>query len=275
MSMLRRLPLSLVSLSMAALALAADPPKEAKLTADDVVARHVASIGTAEAQSAAGGRVVKGPVQYVRKPVTNDESDPFAGRTTNITVPMTLASGGARYFIDIQYGGKDYPFDRIVYDGNKVKNARLFAPGNYTVIAGLLKDNDWLLKSGLLGGPLTTAWILLSPGERFEKLDYAGIKKGAGKPGHRLNARLRGDSEHEIAFYFDPETFQLFRTEIWIGPNARRKLEQDFSDYKTVHDLSLPHSWTMTLDAPQDRWQLKVAEVHVASELPEQAFKLD
>lgn len=266
---------SFVWVAAATIAEAAEVPAPARLTGADVIARHVDSIGTAAARAAAGGRAVKGQVHYVRKPVSNEGSNPFAGRTTDITVPMTLASGGPRYLIDLQYGWKDYPFDRIIYDGKRVRNARTLAPGNYTVLAGLLHDNAFLLKAGLVGGPLTTAWALLSGEERFEKLDYAGLKKLDGKPVHRLNARLKNDSEHEISFSFDPESFQLVRTSIWIAPNGRRKLEQDFSDYKLVHGLTLPHTWKMVLDAPEDTWQLTVSDVHVASELPEEAFQTE
>jgi len=270
MSMRRGLVSFAWMMMAAATSLAGD--KAPGLTAADVIARHLESIGTAEARAAAGGRAVKGPVKYVRKPVRSEESDLFAGRPTSLVAPLTVASGGPRYLIAVEYGWKDYPLDRIVYDGKKVKNARMLSPGNYTVLAGLLNDNQYLLKAGLLGGPLTTAWALLAPDDRFEKLEYAGIKKAAGQQAHRLDARLKSDPEHEIFFFFDLETFRLVRTEVWIGPNARRKFEEDFADYKTVHGLSLPHSWTMALDAPEDTWKLTVEEVVVASELPAEAF---
>lgn len=289
MTLLRRLSLVLTWTAAALSAQAED-----KLTTEQLITRHAASIGDAAARAAAAGRVAKGSLNYIRKPMgerdnaledrrtniiseyesaaSTGSGDAFAGRNTNIVVPAVLASGGPRYLIDLRYGWKNYPFDRVVYDGKQVKNARTFTPGNYSVLAGLLKDNEYLLKAGLLGGPLTTAWALLDPGDRFEKLEYAGLKKADGRQAHRLDARLKSDPDHEISFYFDPETFRLRRTQIWIGPNARRKLEEDFSDYKTVEGLTLPHTWEMRLDAPVDRWIFKLEELRVATELPEEAF---
>ena len=255
-------------------AVAAGARADEKLTVEQIFSRHVDSIGTAEARAAAAGRVAKGPINYIRKPATggSGENEAFAGRPTSITVPAVLATGGPRYLLDLRYGWKDHPFDRVVYDGARVKNARQLTPGNYSVIVGLLMDNQYLLKAGLLAGPLTTAWAPLHSTERFEKLEYAGRKKAGSTPAHRVDARLKSDPEHEISFFFDAENFRLVKTLIWVGPNARRKIEEDFSDYKTVEGLTLPHTWDLKLDAPVDRWVFKLEELRVATELPEEAF---
>ena len=267
MGVLRIGAMSIACLTAAALVRAGD---EKELTGDEVIARHVDSIGTSAARAAAGGRVIKGKVTYTRRPTKSD--DTFAGRNTVIIVPVTLAFGGPRSLIDLRYGWKDYPFDRIVHDGKRVKNARMLAPGNYSVIAGLLVEHQFLLKAGILGGPLATGWALLDAGSRFEKVKYAGLKKQAGQPAHRLDVRLKSDPEHEIAFFFEPDSFRLLHTEIWIGPNGRLRLDESFSDYRAVKELSLPHAWRVQYEAPSDLWEFALDDFNFAAELPEEAF---
>jgi hypothetical protein len=252
---------------------AASVPAE-PLTAEQVIARHVESIGTPAARAAAGGRVMKGMVTYIRKPTEGGAESTFAVANTNITVPFVLAAGGPRVLLDMRYGWKEYPFDRIVHDGKKVKTARMVSPGRYLPLAALLTDYTFLLKNGLIGGPLTTGWALLDT-TRFDRLKYAGLKKLAGAPAHRLDARLKSEPEHDLAFFFDPETFRLLRTEIWIGPQGRHHIEEDFTDYQVVHDVALPHAWRMVLDAPSNVWEYALADFSFAAELPEEAFVVE
>jgi hypothetical protein len=118
-----------------------------------------------------------------------------------------------------------------------------------------VRTQEAILREGLLGGTLSTAWPLLDLDERKPKLTYEGLKKVDGQHLHDIRYRPKKSSDLEIHLYFDPETFRhvetIYRMNVSanMGPtiteSARQKdtlyvITEKFSDFKTADGLTLP-----------------------------------
>ncbi len=241
-------------------------PKPAELTLQDVVARHLESLGTPEALKAAAGRVLKGSADYTS-----------SRRVGKVTAPFNLASAGPRYLVQLVYGHKDYPYDRIVYDGEKVQVGQVISPGRYSALCALLTSRQFLLKQGLFGGALTTAWPLLSSGSDSVRLKYVGLKKVDGRELHRIDCDLEKDPDEKVQLFFEPESFRHVRTSYWTESNGPRgeggsRLEESFSDFRPEGGLTLAHEWVVKLDDPGDVWEFTVNDFGLVPELPPSVF---
>src|SRR6476469_960600 len=84
-----------------------------KLKAEDVIARHLDSIGTAEARAAVKNMIAVGDAtaQFV-----STKNQPVQGRAV-------FASEGQKSFIGMTMNSSLYPSERFIYDGKKLSVA--------------------------------------------------------------------------------------------------------------------------------------------------------
>jgi hypothetical protein len=225
--------------------------KDAKLKPEELIAKHLDSIGTAEARLAAKNRVSTGVGQVVfRLPTTGVKQG-----------NADMISEGRKLRIWMTFNANDYPSERFCFDGSKVTVSQI-QPGMRSYLAAFVYQYDFLLKEGLIGGSMSTAWSLLDVAERQPKLDYNGLKKVDGKQMHEIRYRARkGAGELIVSLHFDPETFRHVNTEYRLvqPPNMANNptassaqqdtiyhIEETFGDFKTVDSLTVPHSWKIT-----------------------------
>ena len=146
--------------------------------------------------------------------------------------------------------------DKNVYVGN-------IEPGVRSQLGQFLYQYDELVKEGLFGGVLSTAWPLLDLEGRNPKLDYRELKKVNGQELLELRYRIRkGGGNVNIRLYFDPESFRHMATTYKLTipapmgrtseesarqSEARLTLEEWFSDFRPIDDLDLPTQWTIRL----------------------------
>jgi hypothetical protein len=169
-----------------------------------------------------------------------------------------------------------YPHDKFGFDGQNVTISYI-QPGIRSEPGDFVRQRDQLLKLGLMGGVLSTNWALGAIDEGVAKLEYAGTGKVEGRPAHKLRFNPRKGSDVKITPYFEAETFRHVRTEYEqvisgravqgptnTGPSPaagggadsskefqrelRLKVAEDFSDFKEVGGLTLPHTYMITLD---------------------------
>jgi hypothetical protein len=69
-------------------------------------------------------------------------------------------------------------------------------------------SQDQIVREGLLGGSLSTAWALLNLDHNQPKLTYEGLKKVDGRQFHDLRYRCKRNDDMNIYLYFDPETYR-------------------------------------------------------------------
>ena len=240
---------------------------------EELVARHLDAIGTADARAAAKTRVVQGSVSY-RILVGG------GGRTDGKT---GMVSDGHKLRFMMKFLQGDYRGENIVYNGNAVGIA--FANANQTrsPFSYFLQAQDVIVKDGLLGSVLSTAWPLLDLGDRKAKLTVEGLKKMDGKQVYQVRYEPAKRSDVQILVYFDPETFRHVKSvySLAIGNNVgsdvtqssklqpeRSTLEERFSDFQAVDGLTLPSHWNIqfTRELPDGstsvvEWDLKEDQV--------------
>jgi len=229
-----------------------------KLTPEEVVAKHLESIGTAEARAAITSRVAQG---------SSDVTIRIGGHGHAIGGAV-MASQGSMSLIGIIFGPQDYANEKAAFDGAKLTLGEL-TPGNRTRLGIFFRDHDIMFKEGLIGGTLSAAWPLLDLSVKSPKLSYTGVKKINGQSLHVLEYEPRSGGSLNIRLYFDSETFQHLRTEYersFTAPTVTRpdkaarqkenrlKFIEEFSNFKVEHGLNLPHTYKMqlTIDSEGD-----------------------
>jgi hypothetical protein len=225
--------------------------KEKKLTADDLVAKHLESIGTAQARTVQN-RILGGSAEMlVRLP----SSALLEGKAN-------LLSEGNKVRLAIGIVAQDFEGEHLAFDGNQVKAATR-RPGSFTVLTSLIRQSDLMLKEGLVGGTLSTAWPLLDLAGRKPRLDYRGLKRVEGEQLHELRYRARrGSGDLRVTMYFEADTCRHVMTEYRLvlpapmgsspegshGSSERiYKMVERFADFRSEEDLTLPHSYRLEL----------------------------
>ncbi len=245
---------------------------EEKIRPDELIARHLASIGTPQALAAARSRTLTGTVQFAFRQGGHGQMRGSAG----------IFSEEENIRVSMNFNSVQYPGDQFAYDGNSATVGHI-KPGLRSALSRFIFDHGLLLREGLLGGTTTTAWALLNTAERKPKLTYTGLKNVEGRQRHELSYRPRKRTgDLQILLYFDPETFRhtasiykLVRsanmaTDITESPYQRDsyyKLLEEFEDFKQVDGLMLPHMYKITLSVEgeptilQD-WVISIDEIH-------------
>jgi hypothetical protein len=235
------------------------PATSQKLTPADVVAKHTASIGSAEARARAKGTRIKGTVELIVK----------AGGAGNSAGNVVMASHGSKNMVNMIFDGGE-PVTSFRFDGSKTTVTQ-FRPGRHTPLEHFFAENEEIVGEGLVGGVLSESWPLLNLQEKNPKLEYSGTKKIDDRQVHAIKYRPRKGSELNITLFFDAETFQHVRTEYEKtvystaqtripgapgrlpsagearGAPQRLTVYEAFSDFKTEGGLNLPHVYKFEL----------------------------
>jgi hypothetical protein len=177
-----------------------------------------------------------------------------------------ITTEGPMIRMGMMFDHPDYPGELIAYDGKKVTVAQLAPAARvFSPFAEFVLTFDALLKEGLPGGALSTAWPLLNLTHRQPSLKYMGLARIEGKQLHELTYEMRrGNRDLLIALYFDPETYRHVRSQYRLGrPRLQqvrsperswqggggpdvRSLVETFDDFKEVDGLMLPHQYKIT-----------------------------
>jgi hypothetical protein len=222
-----------------------------KLKPEDLVAKHLESIGTASARAAIVTRIIAGTSQVIFR-------TPPPGQAVGRAV---LASQGLKNLVGMSFPSPVYPREELGFNGNSFVAAYV-TPGVRSSLGGFLMTNDLIFKQGLMGGTLSSAWPLLDLNARRPQLEYAGTRKVDDRTLHELKYQPRGGSELQIRLFFDQENFRHVRTEYErviaasTGTRAyanvqereiRYKMVEEFSDFKKEGELNLPHTYKIKL----------------------------
>ncbi|MCX6546151.1 MAG: hypothetical protein NTV05_17290 [Acidobacteria bacterium] len=225
--------------------------RQPKMKPEELVARHLDSIGTPEARAAVKNRVMTGTGQVIIRLPTQGV----------IRGPADLVSDARRIRLSMIFDGIEYPSEQFALDGNKVVVSQV-RPGVRLNVPAFVYQYDVLLKEGLIGGTMTAAWCLLDVAGRQPKLEYAGMRTVEGRPLHELKYRAKkGAGEVTVALHFDPDTFRHVHSGYRLvlpglmGATAAESpsrsdtiyhIDETFGDFKTVDAVTLPHSWKLT-----------------------------
>jgi hypothetical protein len=223
-------------------ALAAGPPTNA----DELVTQHLDSIASPSVRAGIKTRVAQGPVHFTI----------MVGGTGNLDGKAFIVSEGKKLQFMMKLPNNEYRGEQFVFDGDKDKVAFSTARQTRSALGNFVFVQDAVIREGLLGGVLSTAWPLLNLDERKAKLSFGGLKKMDGQEVYDLRYHPHKNTDLEIDLYFDPQTYHHVETiysysvseGLTLGgekaaarqvPN-RYRLQEKFSDFKTVDGVTLP-----------------------------------
>lgn len=252
-----------------------------KMKPEDVLSKHLDSIGTSEARAAVKSQIAVGDAQFK---VISKKDQIVQGR-------VVFASAGAKNFFGMNLNAADYQMDKFSFDGSKTK-AGFVRPGQRSLLGNFILSNDVVLSESLLTGTLSTSWALLDMANKKGKLSFDGTKKIDGKETYVLEYAPKS-SDVTIKLYFDKETFHHVRTEYkrtfsaGIGKTAndsakydegRLTITEDFGDFKKEKDLTLPHSYRLNYTitgqngTSEVEWSFNLTEFPFNQKLDEATF---
>jgi len=226
------------------------PARAADLKSENVVAKHVQSLGSAESLAAAKSRVAQGTLVY----------RVLVGGSGQLGGSAVIVSEGSKAHLRLKVPSNQYSGERFVCDGQKTKVAAAYVDKTYSEFGDFLKGQDVPLREGLLGGVLTTAWPLLNLESRKATVSYEGLRKVEGRELHVLRYKPRKNPDLSILMYFDGDTFRHVMTtytaslqprmgmteaEASREQQSRYRIEERFSDFKTVDGLTLPSHYDL------------------------------
>lgn len=224
-------------------------PVADKVKPEELVAKHIEAIGTAEARSLNRSRIVAGTSLMNLR----------AGGRGNVSGPALLASQKNRVLLKAEFNSPSYPFEKFGFDGKKL-HAKQYAPGVRSPLAEFFLSHEALFSEGLVGGTLSSAWPLLNLADRSPKLQYAGTDKVDGRQAHKLKYLPREGTELKITIFIDAETYHHLRTEyerviaapMGATPGASASMREmrytfveNFRDFRAEGGLTLPHTYTI------------------------------
>jgi hypothetical protein len=234
-----------------------------KMLPEEVVTKHLASVGAQETRASIQNRIVAGTVVFT---VTAPSNAKFNG-------DCVLASEGNKNMIAMAFGAPGTVQEKFSFDGSKV-TAESPRPGTRGFWGDFLLTHDNIVKHGLVGGVLSDSWPLFNLSDKKQSLEYRGTRKIEDKTLHEVAYIPRGSSDLKIVLLFDSETFQHVRSEytrviaaglgsattLGSGIRAgaqdasgqqrptRYKMVEEFGNFKKEGGLSLPHSYKVTLE---------------------------
>jgi len=266
-----------------------DEPK----SADDLIGKHLESIGSADARAKAKSRGVDGTAHF--EFTTRGSGGRGEGS-------MNLATDGHKFRFVVNLNTPTYTGEDFVSDGANIYVAGLISVGKKSVL-GAFVDQRWeLLKEGLFGGVLSTGWPLLDVADRKAKIKYNGLKKVFGQELLELRYEPRKTKDDvQIRLYFDPKTYRhvmtIYDARIPLSsqkgtqnPNARismsglesneghQVLKETFGAFKTLDGIALPSKWTIEMtddvvSTDRMKWDFEIRSV-VHTPVDAAAFKV-
>jgi len=257
--------------------------KKPKLKPEDLVAKHMDSIGPIESQGRSSCIADGNGVLAILR-----------GGGGTLRGPAKFLSEGRKLRMSILFNQADYPAEEVSFDGDEV-DVGLVSPGRRSPLGEFLYHYDEIVGEGLFGSVLSTGWSLLEVEERRPKLKYEGLKKVDDVEYHTLRYRPRERSDLTIRLYFDPETYRHLMTiyKIRIEPFAGRSADEralqavvrydvreSFADFREVGALTLPAQWSVDftrevgMDITMLRWTTKFESIQSDVKLDSSYFRL-
>ena len=120
-----------------------------KLKPEEILAKHLESIGTAEARAAVKNRMTMGTVLVKFISQKNQTTE---GR-------VVMASTDAKNFFGMTLNASDYAGEKFVYDGKR-SGIGFANNGIRSVLGNFVQSNNWIVEESVLGGSLANTWAL-------------------------------------------------------------------------------------------------------------------
>lgn len=247
---------------------------------EEIVQKHLDSIGTANIRVSAKSRVMEGTAAYRI----------LVGGSGEITGKSVMASEHSKLQLLLKINALKYHGEKFVRNADKTFVAGTYDDGTRSEFGQFLRAEDLPLREGLLGGTLSADWPLLDLTARGAKVHYNGIRKIEGRDLHAVSYFPKKTTDLDITLYFEPGTFRHVLTTYiatvhpglgGISPlaglvapgiaggsdvasarqnEARYRIEERFDDFKTVEGLTLPTHYDLRFQQETQRGFTKLVE---------------
>ena len=215
-----------------------------KLTAEEIIDRHLTAVGGREALAKLKTRVAVGTVRK--------EGEPEGRLAVMSEMPNKLS---------VFYGFRDFDL-RMVYDGNNA----FIRPAMPRQVANLTDKYQQMLASGLMFNSMSL-YNLITTGKPGDlKVEAQGMKKVGGKQAYVV--QLKPPKGSAVKLYFDAENFMWVRTDYGIASVSKElggftnevvnqggsETTVDFyietSDFRNVDGIKLPFKFEQVMTSP-------------------------
>lgn len=260
--------------------------KAQKLTAEEVIDRHLKSIADAEKLAAVRNQFILADLQFIVK-----------GSTSQAIGKAVVLSEGDKNLWGLNLNANDYPLDKFAFDGKNIKVGYI-RPGVRSILGDFILSNGELLKDGLLGGTLSSSWALLRTDSRKAKISYDGTKKINGEQAHVLSYMPKGGSDLTIKMYFDAKNFRHLRTEYTRVISARPgqtvdtsagqtadyyQLSESFSNFRNINGITIPKTYKIFYSytgssgrgSREMEWSFNITNFTLNQELAPNSFNIE
>jgi hypothetical protein len=261
-----------------------------KMTAEELISKHLDSIGTVEKRAEIKNQLLLSDLEFS-----------FKGSATPVKGRAIILSEGTKSLWGMNLTSNDYPQDRFGFDGKETR-VGYSKPGVRSVLGGFILSYKELLNEGLLGGTLVSSWALLNAESKKPKLSFEGTKKIDGKETYVITYAPKNGSDLSIKMYFDQKTFRHVRSEYNRVIAARQggldtsanqsadryRLVEDFSNFQTVSGLTIPKTYKIlysyagtSLQQSQQfanrelEWTFNVTNISTNQPLESNSFDID
>ena len=262
------------------------PPVQ-KMKAEEVIEKHLESLGPASARTDEQGRVALGNARAI-----------FRARNSlgSIDGRVVLASLNGKAMLAMGFNSPSYTGEKFGFDGKKF-TVGYVSPGIRSTLGNFLLQNGEIFREGLMAGTLSSTWPLIKLQERGAKVEYSGTDKINETRVHKLAYFPKKGSDVKITLYFDATTFEHVRTQYdrtiasrlsagGIDAQARQmetryRMIENFSGYKKAGNLNLPHSYSVQLEITKttgssvDKWETELTEFLFNQQIDEKGFDVE
>ena len=241
---------------------------------EDLVAKHLDSIGTADARAAVKSMAVQGGLRF----------KVLVGGFGNSAGSWGRASEQGKSNFVMRFNTDNWRGEQFIFDGAKTYFSTATQDHQYSSFAKLVSGHDFILRDGLLGGELSTAWALQNLEQTHAKLHTLGIRKVNGHEVEGLQYFPRSGGDMTVKIYFDVTTHQHVMTVYSVETvphntlncindsagqqQLRYTIEERFGEFQTDNGITLPHhydlQYTEELQSGQTRlydWDMTVEKL--------------
>jgi hypothetical protein len=252
--------------------------KDKKPTAEEIVSKHIESIGSLQKFSAVKSRTVYGIVavrmpfgtvpRILPEPGTRKDPGNFLFASTEQNMGMVMK------FYNLGYTGEHLAFD------GKDATISITKNGQRSAFADFVARYDGVMREGFLGGTLSTSWPLLHVQEGKYKLKYDQLNVG-GKKFHQITCTAKNNRylhDMVVRLIFEFETYRHVMTEYlrWTSVFSMVVFLERFGNFKEVDGLMLPHSYSIQdgngSDVTAARWSVEVKQISHDEPIDPQLF---
>lgn len=253
------------------------------LSPEDIIAKHLESIGTKEKRAAVRNRMAVGVSEFESK---------LPSRKTSGKIVIVSETNNNLMFLS-SFNSKEYPFEKVGLFNEKVTLPFVTA-GTRSPLGAFVNDHSKILSQGLFTGSVSQTWNLSNAAFKKEKFGAAGSKKLDGRKTYALNYFTGDSADFTVKMFFDAETFRHVRTEYRrvVAPQAevfgslgrqtgvKISLTETFGDFKEeVGGLTLPRSYRIQYVTDSNsgvyeyEWRISIAQYLFNQKLAADFFK--